>query len=341
MLVYENLKKHLTKSQHVWLITGVAGFIGSNLMQALLELNQKVIGLDDFSTGHQKNIDDVLATTDASKKQNFTFFEGDIRSLDVCRKAIKNVDYVLHQAALGSVPRSIKTPELTNAVNVDGFVNMLIAAKDAKVKRFVYASSSSVYGDSPILPKVETHIGNPLSPYAVSKYTNELYAKVFSRCYDLGVIGLRYFNVFGARQDPNGAYAAVIPRWVAAMLNKENVLIYGDGETTRDFCYIDNVVQANLLAATALNEDAINQAYNIAVGDQTSLNKLFRMIGDNLGISSDVQPVYRDFREGDVMHSLADISKAKALLGYEPAYKIADGLKIAMGWYNSKFTPNR
>lgn len=333
MTKYENLKNNLLKNQYKWLITGVAGFIGSNLLQALLELNQQVIGIDDFSTGHQHNIDDVLTSVDVKLKNNFTFYHGDIRVLNDCRKAVDGVDYVLHQAALGSVPRSIKTPELTNAVNVDGFLNMLIASKDARVKRFVYASSSSTYGDSPILPKVEDQTGNLLSPYAVSKYTNELYAKAFAGCYDIQTIGLRYFNVFGARQDSHSTYAAVIPTWITSLLEKKDVCINGDGSTTRDFCYIDNAVQANLLAALTENNQAIGQVYNVAFGEQTSLNQLYELIKHELNIGSDIKPTYRDFRLGDVKHSLADINKAAMLLGYKPSYDLKRGLKIAMDWY--------
>lgn len=331
--MYENLKNHLMQHQYRWLITGVAGFIGSNLLQSLLELNQKVVGLDDFSTGHQHNLDDVLSCVDPKLKDNFIFHQGDICSINDCRKAVNNIDYVLHQAALGSVPRSIKTPELTNAVNVDGFLNMLIAAKDVHVKQFVYASSSSVYGDSPILPKVENHIGNLLSPYAVSKYTNELYAKAFDNCYNLQTIGLRYFNVFGARQDPYSVYAAVIPSWVATFLNGKAPYINGDGSTTRDFCYIDNVIQANLLAALTENEKAVGKVYNIAFGEQTSLNQLYELIKCELNIDAKIKPIYKDFRLGDVKHSLADITQAKKLLGYMPAYDVKSGLKVAMDWY--------
>jgi UDP-N-acetylglucosamine 4-epimerase len=330
---YTKLKNHLLNNQSCWLITGVAGFIGSNLLQTLLELKQKVIGLDNFATGHRYNVDEVLRNVATELKSNFTFYEGDICSLDDCRKAVKSVDYVLHQAALGSVPRSIETPELTNNVNVGGSLNILIASQEAKVKRFIYASSSSVYGDSQALPKVESNIGNPLSPYSVSKLTNELYAQAFAKCFKLQSIGLRYFNVFGARQDPCSAYAAVIPIWVAAMLQGKPVYINGDGETTRDFCYIDNVVQANLLAATVQDTQAINQVYNIAVNEQTSLNQLYRLICQRLAIDKSLQLVYRDFRAGDVRHSLADITKAQKLLGYVPTHNIQEGLDIAMPWY--------
>lgn len=330
----ETLKENLLCNQNTWLVTGCAGFIGSNLLETLLKLNQKVIGLDNYATGSEQNIEDVLRGLDTRLKNNFTFYQADIRSLDECRKAIQGVDYVLHQAALGSVPRSIKTPELTNEVNVTGFLNVLLAAKDAAVKSFVYASSSSVYGDSPILPKVETHVGNPLSPYAVSKYTNELYAKAFSGCYGINIIGLRYFNVFGARQNPNGPYAAVIPVWISNLLKNQAIYINGDGETTRDFCYIENVIQANLLAATAVNPAAFGKVYNIAVGDQTSLNELLELIKKNLKIENlSVEVVYRGFRDGDVRHSLADISQAQTLLNYQPRHSIRDGLQLAMPWY--------
>lgn len=314
--------------QSTCLVTGVAGFIGSHLLEQLLRNGQKVVGLDNFATGHQKNIDEVLSQVQG----DFRLIQGDIRDAKICQEAVQGVDFVLHQAALGSVPRSISDPLTTHDVNVTGFLNMLIAAKDAGVKRFVYASSSSVYGDSPILPKLETHQGNPLSPYAVSKMTNELYAKAFSNCYPIETIGLRYFNVFGARQDPNGQYAAVIPLWVKALLHNEPVYINGDGETSRDFCYVKNVVQANILAATTQNKEAVNTAYNIAVGDQTSLNQLYHALTECLNING-VRPVYRDFRPGDVRHSLANIEKASTLLGYLPTHKIDAGLDEAIEWY--------
>ncbi len=328
--------KILLKKQYTWLITGVAGFIGSNLAETLLKLNQKVVGLDNFATGYQRNIDELLQSVAPEQAQNFVFHKGDICSLQDCAKAMTNVDYVLHQAALGSVPRSIKDPLATNAANITGFLNICLTAKEHKVKRIVYASSSAVYGDSPELPKVESRIGKPLSPYAVSKYTDELYAKAFANCYGLETIGLRYFNVFGKRQDPNGVYAAVIPLWVKAMLTGEAIYINGDGETSRDFCYIENVVQANILAALADNKQAVNEAYNVAVGDQTSLNELFAIIRDNLGVAS--EPVYRDFRAGDVRRSLADIRKAQKLLGYNPTHKLADGIELALDWYVEFFT---
>jgi UDP-N-acetylglucosamine 4-epimerase len=342
MTKYEDLIFKLKTNQHVWLITGAAGFIGSNLVESLLNLNQKVVGLDNFATGYQHNLEEVESIVTPQQWKNFTFLEGDIRDLTTCNNACKDVDYVLHQAALGSVPRSLEDPITTNECNITGFLNMLVAARDAKVKRFVYAASSSTYGDHPDLPKVEDKIGNPLSPYAVTKYVNELYANVFARTYDFKTIGLRYFNIFGKRQDPNGAYAAVIPKWIASLLNKEPVYVNGDGETSRDFCFIDNAIQANLLAATTENQKAIDQVYNVAVNTRTSLNELFGFIQDELSekVSNieNVKPIYRDFRAGDVRHSQADISKAKVLLGYEPGYQIQEGLHEAMSWYinNSK-----
>ena len=332
---YEKLKQDLKGNSKTWLITGVAGFIGSNLLETLLCLDQTVIGLDNFATGHQHNLDEVQHTVTAHQWANFTFIEGDIRNLDDCKKAAKDVDYVLHQAALGSVPRSIENPITTNQSNIDGFLNMLVAAKDENVASFTYAASSSTYGDHPGLPKVEDKIGKPLSPYAVTKYVNELYADVFARTYGFHTIGLRYFNVFGKRQDPNGAYAAVIPKWTAAMIKGEDVFINGDGETSRDFCFIENVVQINLLAATAQGE-AKNQVYNVAVGDRTTLNTLFDALKTALsecGVNYAKSPNHRDFRAGDVRHSQADISKAKELLGYEPAFRIYDGIGKAMPWY--------
>ena len=335
---YEKIQETLKETPKTWLITGVAGFIGSNLLETLLKLNQNIVGLDNFATGHQYNIDQALedAGVDSNTK-HFRFINGDIRNLDDCQKACKGVDYVLHQAALGSVPRSIEDPISTNQTNIDGFLNMLISARDNNVDRFVYAASSSTYGDHPDLPKVEDKIGNPLSPYAVTKLVNELYASVFARTYDFKTIGLRYFNIFGKRQDPNGAYAAVIPKWVASILHGDEVFINGTGETSRDFCYIDNTVQMNILAATTENEDAINQVYNTALNDRTNLTELYSMIQDRLiALNSELKskkPTYRDFRAGDVMHSQADISKARSLLGYEPAYKIKQGLDEAMAWY--------
>lgn len=327
----------LKKTPATWLVTGVAGFIGSNLLETLLRLNQRVVGLDNFATGHQHNLDDVRRCVGETLWQQFTFIEGDIRHLKDCHAAVEGVDYVLHQAALGSVPRSIADPLLTHSANIDGFINMLVAARDAKVKRFVYAASSSTYGDHPGLPKVEDRIGKPLSPYAVTKYVNELYADVFARTYGLEVIGLRYFNVYGRRQDPNGAYAAVIPRWYNTLLKGESCQINGDGETSRDFCYIDNTVQANLLAATVKDAEAVNQVYNVACGDRTTLNTLYHAIRDTVATArpeaAELAPLYRDFRAGDVRHSQADISKAQSLLGYVPTHDVRLGLAEAGQWY--------
>lgn len=334
---YQETQKNLKNNSKKWLVTGCAGFIGSNLLEMLLLLNQNVVGLDNFATGHQKNLDEVKSQVSEEQWSKFTFIEGDIRNVDDCNKAVINVNYILHQAALGSVPRSIVDPIMTNSANVTGFLNMLVAAKEAKVETFVYAASSSTYGDHPALPKLEENIGNPLSPYAVTKYVNELYADVFFKTYGLNTIGLRYFNVFGKRQDPDGAYAAVIPKWTSAMFNNDDVLINGDGETSRDFCFIENAVQANILAATS-NDDAKNNVYNVAVGDRTTLNILFDSLKSALSqneIKYDKSPVYRDFRAGDVRHSQADIGKAATLLGYDPEYRIQSGIEKAMSWYVS------
>lgn len=334
---FEHLKNELQNNPKTWLITGCAGFIGSNLLEALLKLDQKVIGLDNFATGHQHNLDEVQSLVNPTNWTNFKFIEGDIRNIDSCHSAVFGVDYVLHQAALGSVPRSIADPITTNSTNITGFLNMLVASRDANVKRFVYAASSSTYGDHPGLPKIEDQIGKPLSPYAVTKYVNELYADVFARTYGIESIGLRYFNVFGRRQDPDGAYAAVIPKWIASMIKGETVYINGDGETSRDFCYIENVVQANLLSATIQNSASVNQVYNIAVGGRTTLNQLFEAMRLQLVVDyshlANFKPSYRDFRPGDVKHSQADISKARALLGYEPSHIIERGLNEALEWY--------
>ncbi|WP_252389321.1 NAD-dependent epimerase/dehydratase family protein [Escherichia coli] len=316
-------------------MTGVAGFIGSNLLEALLKLNQKVVGLDNFATGHQANLDEVKESVSAEQWSAFTFVEGDICEPETCVEVVKGVDHVLHQAALGSVPRSIKDPITTNNTNISGFINMLVAAKDANVRSFTYAASSSTYGDHPALPKIEENIGNPLSPYAVTKYVNELYAQVFARTYGFKSIGLRYFNVFGKRQDPNGAYAAVIPKWTAAMINDEPLYINGDGETSRDFCFIENVVQMNILAAQS-DASARDQVYNVAVGDRTTLKQLFTVLKNALnenGVSYNKEPEYKDFRAGDVRHSQADITKAKTRLGYEPQFSISEGILKAMPWY--------
>lgn len=337
MRKYDLLKQELIQHPKVWLVTGVAGFIGSNLLEALLTLNQTVIGLDNFSIGFQINIDEVLSNVSEEQRKKFIFIKGDIRDLDTCRECCEGVDIILHEAALGSVPRSINDPIATNQSNIDGFLNMLVAAKDARIKRFVYAASSSTYGDHPGLPKVEDRIGQPLSPYAVTKYVNELYANVFGRHYNLNCIGLRYFNVFGRRQNPNGAYAAVIPKWVGGLLKGETVYINGDGETSRDFCYIDNAVQANLLAGCVDNPAAIGQVYNVAFGERTTLNQLFALIRDRVSITdpriAHVEPEYREFRSGDVRHTLADISKAANLLGYSPTHSVRAGLDEAAVWY--------
>jgi UDP-N-acetylglucosamine 4-epimerase len=377
MTHYEQIQTQLRQAPKTWLVTGVAGFIGSNLLETLLKLDQRVVGLDNFATGHQRNLDEVQTLVTPNQWANFCFIEGDIRQLPDCQSAMTwhpmssraptrdpspgspatpiPVDYVLHQAALGSVPRSLADPIATNETNITGFLNMLVAARDAKVKSFTYAASSSTYGDHPALPKVEENIGNPLSPYAVTKYVNELYASVFARSYGFETIGLRYFNVFGPRQDPNGAYAAVIPKWTAALLKGEPVYINGDGETSRDFCFVANAVQANLLAATKvaptpviasdarqsmLPESPVGQIYNIAVGDLTTLNDLYTQIKTNLLTSyayrQHSQPLYRDFRAGDVRHSLADITKAKRLLGYAPTHRLDQGLTLALPWYLGK-----
>jgi UDP-N-acetylglucosamine 4-epimerase len=337
VIQYEKLQHELRQSPRSWLVTGVAGFIGSNLLETLLKLDQQVVGLDNFSTGFKHNLDQVQQLVSDQQWQRFAFVQGDIRDLATCRDVCGRVDFVLHQAALGSVPRSIDDPLLTNENNLTGFLNMLVAARDAQVQRFVYAASSSTYGDHHDLPKMEDKIGKPLSPYAVTKYVNELYADVFARTYGFQTIGLRYFNIFGRRQDPNGAYAAVMPKWFSALIRGEELFINGDGETSRDFCYIDNCVQGNLLAATAANPAALNQVYNIAFGERTTLNELFNLIQQRVcAILPEIEattPTYRDFRPGDVRHSLADIGKARNLLGYEPIYSVKDGLDQAAEWY--------
>jgi UDP-N-acetylglucosamine/UDP-N-acetylgalactosamine 4-epimerase len=334
---YQQVRGDLAEAPRRWLITGAAGFIGSNLLQSLLELDQHVVGLDNFATGHRANLQEVERRVTSAQWRRLRFIDGDIRDREACRIACDRIDYVLHQAALGSVPRSIEDPITTNSVNIGGFLEMLTAARSAGVKRFVYAASSSTYGDHPGLPKVESLIGKPLSPYAITKLANELYADVFSSTYGFHSIGLRYFNIFGARQDPNGPYAAVIPKWIAAMIHNEPVHINGDGETSRDFCYVENAVQANLLAATAPDPAAVNQVYNVAVGQRTSLNELFEHLRARLAPHfahlAGFTPRYRDFRAGDVRHSLADISKASRLLGYEPTHAVGDGLSEAMEWY--------
>lgn len=337
MSAYSELLARLEQRPASWLVTGAAGFIGSNLVETLLKAGQRVAGLDNFSTGYQKNLDMAREAVGEDAWRRFTFIEGDIRNLDVCRKACAGASYVLHEAALGSVPRSIEDPILTNANNIDGFLNMLVAARDAGVAGFVYAASSSTYGDEPNLPKVEDRIGSPLSPYAVTKYVNELYASVFASAYGFRTIGLRYFNIFGKRQDPDGAYAAVIPQWFAGALTGGTAWINGDGETSRDFCYIDNCVQANLLAACARNDEAWNQIYNVAFGQRTTLNELFGLIQQEAKRhrpeASNATASHRDFRPGDVRHSLADIGKAARLLGYAPAYDVRRGLAEAGAWY--------
>jgi len=340
----DKLKENLTAAPKKWLVTGVAGFIGSNLLEELLQLNQTVIGLDDFSTGKKENLADVEKAVNSERWRRFRFLEGDIRDLADCKTACQGVDYVLHQAALGSVPRSIDDPLTTNQCNVDGFVNMLVAARDAKVRRFVYAASSATYGDHPKLPKVEDEIGRPLSPYALTKYINELYADVFQRVYDLESIGLRYFNVFGRRQDPNGAYAAVIPKWIHALLSGKEPIINGDGDTSRDFCYIDNIVQSNLLAATCVDDAAVNRVYNVAFGEKTTLNELFQLIHESLipfrPDIKEIAPEYGPPREGDVRHSLADISRARTYLRYDPKFDVQEGMKKTVEWFVNQRVTN-
>lgn len=337
MTAYEKLEKELSAKPKRWLVTGVAGFIGSNLLQRLLELGQTVVGLDNYATGYASNLEQVQALVCPESWAKFRFIQGSITELGTCQAACQGVDYVLHQAALGSVPRSIEDPLASHQSNLDGFVNMMVAAREAGVKRFVYASSSAVYGDHPGLPKVEDEIGRVLSPYAATKLANEVYADAFANSYGIEPIGLRYFNVFGPRQDPEGAYAAVIPKWIAALLRGEPVFINGDGETSRDFCYIENVVQANLLAATVQGDGVAPQAYNIAVGDRTTLNELYRLLQaallEKVPSLQPKEPVYRDFRAGDVRHSLANVDKARRLLGYQATHPLSEGIRIAMDWY--------
>jgi UDP-N-acetylglucosamine 4-epimerase len=339
MSVYDELQSKLKAAPKTWLITGVVGFIGSNLLEALLRLNQRVIGLDNFSAGKRANLDEVAKLVGPEHWAGFRFIEGDIKDLKTCQTACSGVEYVLHEAALGSVPLSMAEPLASHESNVTGFLNMLLAARGAKVKQFVYASSCAIYGDDPSLPIVESKIGKPLSPYAATKAINEVYATAFARAYGFSSVGLRYFNVFGPRQDPEGAYAAVIPKWIAALLKRESVRINGDGETSRDFCYISNVVQANLLAATTTNSEALNEAYNIAIGQRTTLNELFVLLQKILRRDDpslpEQKPIYQDFRPGDVRHSLADITKAQRLLGYAPTHHIEQGLELAMGWYRA------
>lgn len=331
-----DLEAELSRSPRTWLVTGCAGFIGSNLVERLLALGQKVRGLDDFATGYARNLDDVRARVGPDAARRFTFVEGDVRDLTACHHACLGADYVLHQAAIGSVPRSLKDPLTTQSVNVTGTFNVLLAARDAKVQRVVFASSSSVYGDHPGLPKVEPELGRPLSPYAITKLQNELDARGFFDCFGLSTVGLRYFNVFGRRQDPEGAYAAVIPGWIARLLRGEQCVIYGDGETSRDFCFIDNVVQANLLAATAPKE-AGGEAFNVAYAARTTLSELFTQLRDALAqVAPQVagaQVKLEPFRPGDIRHSHANIDKAKELLGYAPQFSVAQGLALTMPWY--------
>ena len=337
MTTFEKQLSQLKQTPKTWLVTGVAGFIGSNLAEFLLKHNQKVKGLDNFSTGYQHNLDDIKANITDKQWQNFSFTEGGIKDYDTCESITKDVDIILHQAALGSVPRSIDDPVTSNLSNVTGFLNMLTAAKNNKVNRMVYASSSSVYGDSKELPKVEERTGNLLSPYAVTKYTNELYAGVFHKVYGFESIGLRYFNVFGKRQDPYGAYAAVIPKWLSALIHKEDVYINGDGETSRDFTYIANVIQSNILAGTTTNKEAFGEVFNAGIGGRLTLNELYNAINreleENLENFTKKEPIYRDFRAGDIRHSNANIDKLKNAVGYEPTHDIDKGLKESIKWY--------
>lgn len=337
MTNFEQARDHLASHQYRWLVTGSAGFIGSHLVEQLLSLGQNVVGMDNLSRGHHANIIESERALSLSRRAQHRFFEADICDIDACRAACRDIDFVLHHAALGSVPGSIADPIASNSANVSGFVNMLVGARDAGVKRFVYAASSSTYGDHPGLPKIENEIGNPLSPYAVTKYVNELYAAVFAQCYGMKCVGFRYFNVFGSRQDPDGPYAAVIPRWARAILRGAQVEIFGDGETSRDFCYVANVVQANLLAALTKNEDALGQIYNIAVGGRTTLNELYSTMRSLLIPGSVTQPTYKDFRPGDVRHSQADITKAQSLLGYRPSHDLFAGLEEALPWYVGQY----
>lgn len=340
MNYYSGLTKSIINKQETWLITGVAGFIGSNLLERLLKLNQKVVGLDNFSTGYHHNLEQVRENTSTDQWENFWLIEGDILDYEICLKSLKGVEHVSHQAALGSVPRSIADPLITNAINISGFLNVLHASKVSGVKSFTYAASSSTYGDHPALPKVEEKIGRPLSPYAVTKYVNELYADVYARNFDFCCVGLRYFNVFGRRQDPNGSYAAVIPKWIAAMIGNQDVIVNGDGLTSRDFCYIDNVIQANILSAFSPKE-ARNEVYNVAVGSCTTLNELFfitKGILEQRGIATIKNPIYCDFRGGDVRHSQADISKAAKYLNYVPMYNVKEGLNESIAWYHENST---
>jgi UDP-N-acetylglucosamine 4-epimerase len=333
----EMTEEQLRAGSKTWLVTGAAGFIGSHLVERLLGLGQRVVGLDDFSTGKRANLDGVMRAVGTANAGRFELVEGDIRDLETCRRACKEVELVLHQAALGSVPRSIEDPRRSHDVNVTGFMNVLLAARDAGIKRVVYASSSSVYGDHPALPKIEANIGNQLSPYAVTKYADELYASVFGKAYGLELLGLRYFNVFGPRQDPEGPYAAVMPRWFAALLAGREVSIYGDGETSRDFCFVENVVQVNLLAATVTASEALGQVYNVACGERTTLKQLFELIRAQVARfrpdAALAVPAFKPFRAGDIRHSLAEIGKASRLLGYVPTHGVRAGLEVTCPWY--------
>lgn len=356
---YDKIKSDLIASPRHWLITGVAGFIGSNLLEALLNLNQKVVGLDNFSTGSMENLIDVKENVGEKKWLNFKLINGDIRSIDDCNRALtyqdgmhkqsmRNncppIDYVLHQAALGSVPRSVVNPIDTNDNNINGFLNMLVSSRDAHVKKFVYASSSSVYGDNPDLPKIEDKVGKQLSPYAITKFVNELYAGIFSSTYNFKSVGLRYFNVFGSRQSPYGEYSAVIPRWILRILKGEIITINGDGDTSRDFCYVDNVVQANILAAITDRENSTSPIYNVAVGDSTTLVQLIELIENCIKktiANVTVNINYSEFRMGDIRHSLASIEKAKKEIGYFPTHKISDGISNTVCWYVNKYLMNK
>jgi UDP-N-acetylglucosamine 4-epimerase len=333
---YDAVCEDLVNRPRRWLVTGVAGFIGSALLERLLDLGQTVVGVDSFLTGHKHNLDDVLAINPDERLQ-FRFIEGDLRDLSVCKAACKDVDIVLHEAALGSVPRSVKDPISTHQHNVDAFLNVLVAAREASVGRVIYASSSSVYGDHPGLPKHEDRIGKPLSPYAVTKRADEIYAQVFSETYQQQIIGLRYFNVFGRRQDPDGVYAAVIPRWIAALMEGKPCTIFGDGSSSRDFCYVDNIVQANLLAATATDKGVLGTVYNCGCNGRTDLKTLFAMIKDNLVKDypdvAHAEPVYEPIRTGDIQHSQAAIDKIKAALGYVPTHQVEDGMTETVAWF--------
>ncbi len=344
MTAYDRILETLETTPRSWLVTGCAGFIGSHLLEQLLRAKQRVVGLDNFATGFRRNLDDVRSNVGEEKWSRFGFIEGDITNSQDCARACEGVDFVLHQAALGSVPRSIGDPLATHRANVDGFLQMLIAARNASVRRFVYASSSSVYGDEASLPKVEERVGRPLSPYATSKAINESYADVFHLTYGTEVVGLRYFNVFGPRQDPEGPYAAVIPRWVSQLLDGTPCLIYGDGETSRDFCYVANAVQANILSAATEAPGIAGEVFNVSVGARTTLNELFVLLRDGLAGSrldlSTRTPEYGPFREGDVRHSLAAIDKAASLLGYAPTHSLVDGLGESLDWYAANLSPS-